>query len=149
MSYLVAAAFRDLMLQSADVQTLVAKRIYANRAPQWPAAGEPTNYVVYFRVDSIVERDLSRPSALRRTRFQVDVYARSYGDAQDIATAIREACDGFRGTVTGAAGSLVLHGVTLEDERDQYEADESSETGWHRVSLDFQVWHEVSVPVRV
>jgi hypothetical protein len=103
---------------------------------------------VYFRVDSVIERRLRGPAELRQTRFQVDVYARDYGVGQDIATAIREACDGFRGTVTGTAGSLELHGVTLEDERDQYEPDESSEAGWHRVSLDFLVSHKVSVPVR-
>lgn len=148
MSYLVAAAFRDLILQSGAVEALVAKRVYANRAPQWAPASEPTSYAVYFRVDSVIERRLRGPAELRQTRFQVDVYARDYGVGQDIATAIREACDGFRGTVTGTAGSLELHGVTLEDERDQYEPDESSEAGWHRVSLDFLVSHKVSVPVR-
>lgn len=146
MSYRVEKAFFDLVRADPSVSALIGSRVYPNAAPQDIPDDQLGPHVIYFKVSSVPERHLGGPSAPTQTRLQVDCYARSYATAQDIAHALREATDGYSGTVEGNDGSLELRSVRLEDMRDIYEFT-TEETGWHRVSCDFLIWHASSVPV--
>jgi hypothetical protein len=154
-NYTIAEGFRDCVLRSTAVQDLLADtgagtttyRIYPNTAPQSAIDNEPSSYATYFIVSRTSPRHLGGPIGLTETRIQVDVYARTYILAQEIAETIRENVDGFNGEISGTNGSMLIRGVRLEDMRDQYEFGDSSESGWHRVSLDFAMWHSQSVAV--
>ena len=156
-NYMIAEGFRDCLLRTTAVQDLLADtgagtttyRLYPSTAPQSAIENEPTSYVTYFIVSRSIARHLRGPCGMAETRIQVDVYARTYILAQEIAETIRENTDGFNGEVSGTNGSMVLRGVRLEDMRDQYEYGDSSESGWHRVSLDFAMWHSQSIAVAV
>ena len=157
MNYTIAEAFRDCLLRTTAVQTLLADtgagtttyRLYPNTAPQSAIENEPTSYATYFIVSGTSARHLRGPCGIGEARIQVDVYARTYILAQEIAETIRENTDGFNGEISGTNGSMTLRGVRLEDRRDGYEYGDSSERGWHRVSLDFGMWHSQSIAVVV
>ena len=150
MSYEVEQAFYDLLCGDAALVALISTRIYPQVAPQNVPDDEMPSHVVYQVVSSIPERHLKGPGAPTVTRMQVDCYARVYSDAKAIARAIRECADGYRGTITSPLGdgTLELRSVKLEDARDGYEYT-TPESGWHRVSLDYMVWHPSTVPLHV
>ena len=149
MNYTPSEAFKDLLLACDAVTNLIVKRLYPNQAPQTVLDEDPDSYCVYFAVSDVNDHHLTGPSTISRARFQVDAYARTYIAAHEIAEAIRESIDGFTGEVSGANGSMMLKHVALEDRRDGYEQGDSTESGWHRVSLDFVFWHTATLPITV
>ena len=156
-NYTIAEGFRDCLLRTTAVQDLLADtgagtttyRLYPNTAPQSAIDNEPTSYATYFIVSGTSARHLRGPCGIGEARIQVDVYARSYLTAQQIAETIRENVDGYSGEISGTNGTMTLRDVRLEDRRDGYEYGSSSESGWHRVSLDFAMWHSQSIAVAV
>lgn len=107
----------------ALVSSAVAGRVY-------PAGTASTiaPYVTYSRVTAIEQTTLDSNGGignLINTRLQIDVWANSYGAAQDTANAIKAALKGW------ANQNIVL------SEMDDYEFD----TKLHRTSLDVSVWH--------
>ena len=157
MNYTIAEGFRDCLLRTTAVQDLLADagagtnnyRLYPNTAPQSVVDTEPTSYATYLIVSGTSARHLGGPCGIGEARIQVDVYARTYIVAQEIAETIRENVDGYSGEISGTNGSMTLRDVRLEDKRDGYEYGSSSERGWHRVSLDFAMWHSQSIAVAV
>lgn len=101
--------------------TLAGDKVYPVVAPDAPVPP----YIVYFVVASNAENVMSGDSGLVNTRVQVDVYARSYGDARAIALQIDQLM---------AAWSV--QNVSLLSQ-DGYEDD----VKLFRVTTDFSVWH--------
>ena len=154
MSIDVQRAFRELMLRNSAVAALVDRRVYPNSAAQTRPDEEPDSYIVYWLLDRTRPRTLKSPKRLAHTRIQVDVYAREYADAHNIADAVGLATDGFNGTVEvtedDTTEALLLRSVELLTLEDIYEASaDGREFGWHRVSIDFMIWHEMEIPVVV
>lgn len=112
----------------SDFYTLVgplfSARLYPNVAPDTPVPP----YAVYFRVSGIEVSTLDtnggsgNPS---NTRLQLDVWAKTYAEAQSSAAAVKTALKDW----------AVENNVLLE--QDMYEPD----TKLHRVMLDISTWH--------
>jgi hypothetical protein len=101
--------------------TPAADRIYPLIAPD----SAPPPYLVYQRISANTENILSGSSGLINTRIQLDVYATTYAQAQDIAAAI----DGLM-----AAWNVQNLSVLSQD---FYEPDAKL----HRASIDYSIWH--------
>jgi len=126
----VEEAMRALLLADPAVSALVAARIYPAPLPQGPTLPA----LCYQRISATRTRSQEGPSGRARARFQVDAWASTYDAARAAAAAVRRACDGFRGVVSG----VELQEVQLATDRDLYEPD----VQLHRVSADYFVAHE-------
>lgn len=103
-------------------------RIYPLTRPQ----GATLPCVTYQRVSGQSVQSHSGASGQARSRFQFDVWGRTYDDVAAAGDALRVALIGLR----GALGVLQLN--------DHDEADPL--TGMVRRSLDFAIWHAEVVP---
>lgn len=102
-------------------------KVYPVKAKQGVA--EP--WVVYSKIDGIPVQSLAGSNALRSGRFQIDSYAKEYGQAKGIARLVERALgSGWQ------SASLGQVSVLLDSDGDLYEAD----TARHRVRQDFALW---------
>ena len=114
----------------SDVSALVATRIYPVNLPQKPTYPA----IVYTRISGERAYSLGGPSDLASPRFQIDCFASTYSAAKDLASKIRSAINGFRGTVAG----VLVQGVFLENDNDIFEDDFSV----YRVSSDYFIHYK-------
>lgn len=101
--------------------TAADDRVYPQIAPD----NVQRPYIVYQRVTENVENVLAGRTGLINTRLQVDVYATTYAQAQQIATAVAD-----------LMASWALPNVSILSQ-DIYE----SEVKLHRVMTDYSIWH--------
>lgn len=104
----------------AVLAVLVAGRCYPLVAPDSPV----TPYITYQVISNPALNVLSGDAGVSNRRFQVDVWADSYGAAKGLAA-----------SVTAAMASSALSNTKIGS-HDQYEA----EVKIYRVSMDFSVW---------
>lgn len=107
------AAIVSLLKADAVINDLVAGRIAATGLPD--ALARPN--IVYQRIGTPRTWNNDGPDGIVRGTVQISCYADRYPQAKELAKAVR-ALNGFRGTVTGPSGSIVIHGIFLDDERD-------------------------------
>jgi hypothetical protein len=108
----------------ALIGAIVGDRVYPVAAPDSPVAP----YATYQRVSAVPQNVMAGnggANPLINTRLQIDVYATTYGEAQDKAQAIRDALRGWG-----------IQNVT-NSEQDLYEDD----VKLHRVMIDISTWH--------
>jgi hypothetical protein len=109
--------FVTLVQNATDAQD----RVYPQIAPD----NVERPYIVYQRVTQNVENVLSGRTGLTNTRLQVDVYASTYAQAQQIATVVAGLMEGW-----------ALPNVQILAQ-DIYESD----VKLHRVMADYSIWH--------
>lgn len=131
-----------LATQDGVVQ-LVGGRVYPEEAP--PEAGYPR--VTYSVVSDVGGRHLTSAAGYSQARVQLDVWGQSgaqgYKQVSDVKEQLREALDGYRGTM----GSVVVQSCWLEDQTDAAEpAQFARERGDARRVVDVFLWYEQSVP---
>lgn len=125
------AALRTFLLADAAISSAVGgARIYPVKMPQ----GETGASIVMTRISSVGDHHNEGATLLARVRYQIDCYALTFGGSADLALAVKESLDGYRGTM----GSVPVKGVFFDSERDGYEP----ETEFYRVSQDYIVWHD-------
>lgn len=135
----IHAAVYSILTADTGVTDLVSTRIYPIIAPE--SASMP--YITVQRIDSQHEHFMLGSSGMTRQRVQIDCWSDSMLSASNVAEAVRESLDSYRGTV----GSLDIRRASLESEDDEYEPpSDDSEDGAFRVSLDFVIWHRESAP---
>jgi uncharacterized protein DUF3168 len=126
----VLAELRDVLAADAAVAALAGSRIYDRRLP--PGAEVPA--VTLRTVSRTDVRSQDGPSRLARPRVQVDSWARSGAEVDELADAVRICLDDL--TTTGEGGAI--QGAFPDAARDVYDPDLKLD-GW---SHDFLVWHE-------
>lgn len=140
----IKAAIYDYLSTHATVIAQVSTRIYPDDAPT--SAVRP--YIVYERsaqigVHSVNGSPASTATGLTRANVMIDAFADTSLKAEQVAEAVRDAIDGFQGTMSGVD---VRH-VTISNIRDSVEnPEDGSEVFVHRVSLDLTIWYNRSVP---
>jgi len=108
-------AIRKVLLDNSAVSTLVSTRIY-------PLFNIPQNsklpYITYRRGSSDHVHHMQGASG--RVFASVDVYCMAATDAlmRDLGTKVRKALDGYNGTVTVGADSVVIDLCFLQNEMD-------------------------------
>lgn len=104
-------------------------RVYPVRLPQ-----NPTYPCATFQVISEPRSHSMEGRVAANPLVQIDCWAKTYQEAQDLASAVERAMDMFSGRMGGVLNVLSC----LQRERqDFYEPDVDD----YRVSLDFAIWH--------
>ena len=124
----IEKAIRSILIADTAVKA-ITNRCYPGKIPQNPEYP----LIVYYKVTGNRDHHLQGPSGLAHPRFQVEAWATTYDAAKALANAIREALDGYKGTV----GAVAIGSILIESERDVYE----DAVSCHRVIMDFFVWH--------
>lgn len=120
-------ALRTVILDDATVTGLIATRYY-DTLPQTPTLPACT----YLRVSHRVPDEIPFPTA----RIQVTCWATTRSGARELAKAVRDAADKFKGTKNGMRLVYAKHENDL-DLRD-------GTTGYHTVPVDFKVTYRDS-----
>jgi hypothetical protein len=107
-----------------QLQAVLAPLVSGASFPNLAAQEAVPPYIVYQRIVSITHNNLLGPSDLQNTRVQIDAYAKTYAQAQQIASDIRLAM------LAAAFTNLQI------SEQDFFE----TEVRLHRVSLDYSIW---------
>lgn len=134
-------AIRKVLLADANVYALIggatAGRVYPVRAPQAP---ELPFLVVTQIAATRVEHQPGTPAGLLEAVVQVDIFdedtesASGVDDARALAALVRQALDGYQGTVS----PYVIQGILIDGEFEQWE--EAVEL--YRVVQTYRVWLE-------
>ncbi len=127
---MISSAIYSFMAATAGITALVSTRIYPLVMPvghAWPA-------ITYNGDDHNLVQTFDGQTGLTRSYYQIDAWAQTYIEAQQLATAIRAAFKNY----TGAMGAITVSHVTLDTGpiavyEDQLEA--------FRVSQTFSLWH--------
>ena len=127
------------LISKTSITSLVSTRIYPLIAPEgsaWP-------FIIYQRIGSSHEHNMSGSSGLVTATVQIDAYAEAYSSAKSIGAAIRNVLDGYRGLM----GSTFVSRCHLGDERDLLDVtDLADEFGGFRWSGDFAIAYHESIP---
>jgi hypothetical protein len=113
---------------NAAIAALAGSRVYPVNLPQ-----KPTLPAISFHdISSVWVRDLSGPPTKVRRRIQIDAWANTHLEAQQLGDAIRRALNGFDGSMSGTH-----MGSVWADNRFADSAPEGGVAGIYRVSQDF------------
>ena len=132
---LIEEALMTFLLSKTTITAYVGQRIHFVQAPQ--AVARP--YIVVSKVDAPREHSHDGSSQLAHPRFQLSIFAPTYGEAKNIAAAVQAQLQGYTGTM-GGEGGVAVQNTIYEDENDFYEED----SGLFHVACDYIIWHEDS-----
>ncbi len=118
------------LIADSGLKSLIDKRLYAFHAQtqvQFP-------FITYQRVSTakVLTHDLGE-TTLTSVRIQFDIYSKTYANALAITDALREALQGYRGTMSGVDVQSVL--PALEQHVDEPDMD------YYRVTVDYLISH--------
>lgn len=125
---IIDEAIRDILVNDATVSAITT-RCYPVGIPQnptWPL-------MVYGKITGVREHSLQGPTGMATPRYQIEAWAETYSGAKSLAKAMREALDGYRGTV----GTVRIGSFLIQSERDIYE----DAVGCYRVIQDYYIIH--------
>lgn len=128
----IEAAIYSELKNNSGVSALVGTRIYPKKLPQnstFPA-------LIYQQVGGGSIYSHSGASALATPVWQVSCFASTFTGAKNLARKVREALQGFSGTL-GGAGGVSTGGIFKRNEIDLYD----DETQIYQTVLDFNMMH--------
>lgn len=126
-------ALRAHLLADSGVAAVIGSRVAWGVLPR----GGALPSIALHLIDGQRDYAMQAPSGLVRARVQADCWALTYADATAVSRAARGALSGLRQTVDG----VEFQGIFLIDERDLSEEGTGADELFHRVSLDFEIWH--------
>lgn len=116
---------------------LVANRIYPAKLDQIP---QELPAVVYGMIsNNHVIAHGARGSGLAMPRFQFSCWAKTYIGAKLVVEQVRQALQGFTGLMGDEETIRAIHPAGGTDNYVEG-------TDLHRVDIDFEIWHKVTVP---
>lgn len=134
-------ALLQLLLDDTDVYGLVGKRI----RPQQVQPGTILPYITFHQLSGVQEHCMTGASEFARALFQIECFAATYKASRELADKVQTALNGYKGTVSGAAGTLVIGGVYLEGNVDGYSApSDGGNTGNRWVTHDYSMTYQES-----
>jgi hypothetical protein len=122
---LLRGDLQEFLTDNAAVRALVVERCYPDILPQnvtYPA-------ITYSQVSGVRVRDLDGPTGRARLRISIHSWSADYGQAHQLADAVRAALDGY----VGAVENTSVGNVILDNELDIFE----EEVPAYRVIQDF------------
>ena len=100
-------------------------------------------YVVYQLLGADHVRHAGGGSGFTAKRVQVNIYAETAKEVDDLMELLRDKLDAF----IGEMGATEILGAALDNEFDgMVWPEDASQTGKHRRTADFTIWHRESVP---
>lgn len=136
------AGLYSLLASNAAVAALAGARIYAGYAPQH--ADYPR--ITYRIISSLRYVDMLGPRGLAHPRVQLDMWSYSKPNSRDLARAVRETLDGYRGDLADEVAQL----IQLIDEFESEEPpSDATEKAIYRVRHDYMLAIEETRPNRL
>ena len=130
----VETLLRSAILANTTASGLVGTRVYPQTAPT--SATLP--FVTYTKISGGPLNAIEAPTTTYEARFQVDVYASTYGGTKTLAAAVEDALSGY----SDATSTPCITSVHLDNEQDSIEPLEGgAEEGTHRIVQDYIVWY--------
>lgn len=126
-------ALIGFMLSDAPLKALVGDRIDWQKRPQ----GDALPSISMQRVSGVRDYAMQGPTGLVQSRVQVDCWGETYASALAVARAARDLLSGIRRHI----GATELQGAFIDGERHDFEKEGNAAEGFHRISMDFQIWH--------
>jgi hypothetical protein len=131
----IEEAIYSHLIADAGVSALVSTRVYPLTIPQDIALPA----IAYQRISGPRIAAHDGPTGLARARIQVTCQASTYTAAKGLAMEVRQALDGFRGSVTTEGDELVeVEASFLANEWDGYE----TVTGQSTIRVDFMLLYK-------
>lgn len=125
------------------LDAIVSDRIYDSKVP----ADAARPYVVFYRTGKSNTHHQGGSSQMAESFYQVSCVADDPTTAESIATAIREATDGLRGTMGTGGDALGVFVCRLVNELDSDQTPEfAKDTGAYVVIQDWRVEHLETAP---
>jgi Protein of unknown function (DUF3168) len=113
----------------ATISAAVSGRVFPNIVPQ----GSAFPAISYNQVSGVREYDINDgPTGRAMPRITINSWATRYLDVRNLAEAVRQRLNGFRGVM----GSTRVGRITLDNEFDTFE-EEAGQSGIHRVVQDY------------
>ena len=130
---------RTYLLSKTGITTLIGQRIFACRRPQ-NVTGDA---LCFWRTSGGHDHNLQGSSGTAIPTFALEVLSTDYMAADTIAEAVRQAMQGF----SGSMGSTVVKSVILADEQDGFdESEKSDDETTFRIALLYQIRYTESKP---
>lgn len=126
---------------NAGVAALVGTRVRVGRSP----ASDALPRINIFQIGADHAEHLLAASGKANGIFQLDLYAKTPGQAQQLADAVRTALHGFRGT----ADDVWISTLHLDDERDTFDEPTDgadAEGGIDGIQQDYTIGWSTSIP---
>jgi hypothetical protein len=120
---------RSLLLTGAGVPP----RVYWLQRPQ----GGTLPDIILTRISGIPDLHMQGPSGLIASRVQADIWAESYASAKTASRALVALLSGYKGTV----GTTRFQLITIDGERDLFDAGSNDAQRFYRVSIDLMIHH--------
>jgi len=135
-------AFKDDLYSKLTATTgitdIVETRIYYGIAP----TNADVPYLTYMRISDDQIHHTGAASAFTRCQYQFSCWAFKELTSDNIANAVRNALDGFNGTL----GSTRTR-IQMTDQVDLYDSpDDGSQAGLWHIAVTFDIWHQRAVP---
>lgn len=135
----ILQSIRTRLLSQTAVTDIVGTRIH----PQWRPQDGALAAITLQRISEDHVHNLEGGAGLARPRIQVDCWSSKYSEAQSLGEAVREALQGFTGTVD----SVTIHSCLLDNRADLFEPPkDGSDKGIYHIALDFQLIYGESIP---
>ena len=125
----VAKAVYHILKTDLAIAAAVGQKIYPVNVPQNTASP----FISFFVVSTTPVDTKDRPSQIDEVRVQIDVWARTYGQAEDIHGIVRTALDAY--PIGTLVNGIFLDGIRYDTERDDME----EETDLYRRSADYMI----------
>jgi len=125
-------ALIDWLLDDSAITTIAGQLVNWNVTPQ--GGGKPS--IVLSRITGIRDYHMQGPSGLVRSLVQIDCWAGTFTAALTLGRAVIARLSGVGG---GDVAGFQL--VSLINERHGFEPGAETAERFHRVSLDFELWH--------
>lgn len=101
-------------------------------------------YIVYQFIGAEHQRHMLAGAGFTSRLVQFDIYAATALEADTLMETLRENLDNYKGNM--GTDNLFIRGAFLESERDDLiDPVDASQTGKHRRTADFTIWHSESV----
>jgi hypothetical protein len=113
----------------------------------YPFGGAPASatkpYATFGKIGGFRHHHLGGSAGLVEARFQFDCYAGSAKAAEGLADAVRDALDGYIGTISTVE---VLASFLVHETDDFFSPVDSGSVREHRTIVEFDIWYRESIP---
>ena len=134
----IQEALQYFLTDSAAIKRLIEGRAYPAQAPT--SAVRP--YIVFFRTDQEHVTHQGGTSSLASARIQIEAWADTEIGADALYRTVRDALNGFRGSLGDPGDPLTVRGAFLDDDRSEaLQPSDASQTGRHSVPMEFLIWY--------
>jgi hypothetical protein len=128
------AVLRNALVANADVQALIAGRVYPLRYVGPSPIQMPL--IIWRRARILRAQTLGGPMGVPRVSAEFFIYATTYNAARDLADKCRRVLDGYGGSLD----NVEVKQVSLEDESDDLVEQEGAETSLYVVKQTYDIW---------